>query len=309
MKILKLKDINVLRTDEKIPEVPELVAPYLALEAYSAEGNYFRIIIDQDSNSNTGAGVAYLNALCIEKREGESWSEVYNSGMKQYRGAYNYEIDNWDLSLTSPAILKETVEGVVYGLRTGVGNVKIFSFEIGQSPELLAVFNTREYEATKERIDLLQKVIDDAEAFRSYVVKSLGHRWYTASMIGAHEQKCSIFDANGNELMKKRSDSDEASIVVLLADHADRDYDAISDKYQLFIWVKGKGFVATEIMWTGLHHPGGKFYRIGIGMKSFVISRGSNSVNLNVTVGNRSQQWEKTHEYRVEWSGDELKKT
>jgi len=304
METIKLQDVKILSGKEKLPSVPPLVQQYLDLKKYQSEGKYFRIIVKQKSDPKSGAGIAYSNDLQIEKQTKGKWEKIYSTGMVQYRGAYNYEIDNWDLSLNDPAILEESENEVVYALRTGNGNVKAYRFSKGQ-PSQLVVFNARDYKATQERIELLQNVISDAEAFRSYVAKGLGHRWHTASKIGVWEDDCHIFDATGQKLGGDDHDKVEKNgdIVVLLADHADRDYDAISDYYQLFVWVRGKGFGVTREYRTGLRHPGGKFYRIGIGFNATITNRGENFLNLTVKVSNSRQQWSESRDFRVEWEG------
>ena len=281
METVRLQGLDELKKQENLSEIPEIVQRYLNTKERQAEGKHFRIVIDKKSDSKSGAGIAYSNALRIEKRNGKSWSQVYNTGMMQYRGAYNYEIDNWDLSLNDPVILEESKSKVVYALRTGIGNVKVYRFrDRDDEPEALVVFNVRDYKATQGRIELLGKVISDADAFRAYVSKKLSHRWH---------------------ITDRATPADD--VEVLLLDHADCDYDAISDLYQLYIWVKGKGIGATKIYGTGLYHPGGKFYRIGIGFDVGIINRGRSFLNLVVEVYNRHQQWKKVWNFHVEWKG------
>lgn len=306
MEIIQLADVKMLSSRENLPSIPPLAKQYLELKEYQSEGKYFRIVVEQKSDSKSGAGIAYSNDLQIEKLAGEKWGKIYSTGMMQYRGAYNYEIDNWDLSLKDPAILEESEDGVVYALRTGEGNVKAYRFNEGEGrPSQLSVFNARDYKATQERIELLQNIISDAEACRSYVSKGLGNRWHTASKIGVWEEDCQIFDTNGRRFGSDDCNQVEknADVVVMLTDHADRDYDAITDRYQLHIWVNGKGFGASEIYKTGLYHPGSKFYRIGIGFDATIINRGGNFLNLAVKVSNSRQQWSESRDFRVEWDG------
>lgn len=306
METIKLQDLGSLSSKEKLPNVPIFAQQYLKLKKYQSEGKYFRIIIEQKSDPKSGAGIAYSNDLWIEKQIEGKWEKVYSTGMTQYRGAYNYEIDNWDLSLNDPAILEESENEVVYALRTGKGNVKAYRFNKEQLSQLV-VFNASDYKATQERIELLQDVVSDAEAFRSYVSKGLGHHWHTASKIGVWEDDCQIFDATGQKLGGDDYDNVEKNgdVVVLLTDHADRDYDAITDLYQLHIWVKGKGFGVSKTYRTGLHHPDSKFYRIGIGFNATITNRGENFLNLTVKVSNSRQQWSESRDFRVEWEGSE----
>lgn len=280
MEKIRLQGLDELKTKEKLPEVPVLVQQYLDIKGHKASGDFFRIAIHQKSNTHTGAGIAYSNELVIDKMIGDKWERQYSTGMTQYRGAYNYEKDDWDLSLSDPAILDETENEVTYAVRTGVGNIKVYRFK-KSSPALVVSFNAREYESMQGRIELIQKLIDDAEAFRNYVSKELEHRWYIAD------------DAKLND----------GNVVVLLADHADRDYDAISDLYRIYVWVKGKGFGVTQTHRTGLRHPGGKFYRVGIGLNATIVNESSGALDLTIEVRNRSQTnsgTTHTHEICVE---------
>lgn len=278
MEKIKLQGLNELKAKEDLPKVPELVQQYLDTKKRKATGEFFQIAIRQKSDPKTGAGIAYFNELIVEKKIGDKWERQYSTGMRQYRGAYDYEVDDWDLSLYNPAVLAETKNEITYAVRTGVGNIKVYRFR-ESAPVLVVSFNVNDYEKTQERIELLQKLIDDAEAFRAYVEKGLGHRWNITD------------DATIND----------GNVVVLLADHADRDYDAISDLYRIYIWVKGKGFGETETFRTGLHHPGGKFYRVGIGFNVTVINQKAGAIDLVVEVKNESQQWNAKHEICVEW--------
>lgn len=278
MEKIILKGIDELKASERLPKIPELVKKYVDLKKKVADGSHFRISIKQKSDSKSGAGIAYSNELIISKKVEDEWQKEYSTGMQQYRGAYNYETDNWDLSLHDPAILEETAEKVTYALRTGTGNVKVFTFSNG-GPKLAVSFNIDDYKKTEEKIGLLQKVLNDSSSFKSYVKNSLGHRWHIT---------------DDNEL-------ENGNVVVLLTDHADRDYDAISDYYQLFIWVKGKGFGSTEQLRTGLRHPGGKFYRVGIGFSATVVNQKTDAIDLAIEVRNRSQHWNVKHNVRVEW--------
>jgi hypothetical protein len=282
MEKIRLQGLDELKVKENLPSVPELVQQYLDTKKRKAAGEFFRIAIHQKSNSHTGAGIAYSNELVIDKKTGDKWEQQYSTGMQQYRGAYNYEIDDWDLSLSDSAILAETENEVTYALRTGVGNIKVYRFK-KSAPALVVSFNAREYESMQERIVLLGKIVDDAEAFRGYVEKELERRWYITS------------DAKLNE----------GNVVVLLADHADRDYDAISDLYRIYVWVKGKGFGVTQTHRTGLRHPGDKFYRVGIGLNATVVNQSAGAIDLAVEVRNRSQQWSAKHEICVEWKKPE----
>jgi len=283
METIKLQDISALTGREKLPRVPRFVKPYLDLAKYNPEGKYFRIVINHKSNTNTGAGIAYSNELVVEKKIGDKWEEQYSTGMRQYRGAYAHEIDDWDLSLNDPAILKESKDEVTYALRTGGGNIKVYRFK-EKYPETLEVFSARDYDNAKRRLDLLKKIADDPKAFEKYVDRQLGDRWH----------------AGDKEVL------DDGKVIVLLVKHYDRDYDAIVNSYQIHVWLKGKGLGASGTFRTGLRHPGGKFYSVDLGLSSAVItSRGRNFLIVNTEVRNRSQSWAEKRDFRIEWQESE----
>ncbi|HWQ59560.1 MAG TPA: hypothetical protein VN420_00215 [Candidatus Fimivivens sp.] len=279
MREIKLMTPATLVARENLPTVPALVQRYLDVEKHVSKGKRFRIVIDGKNVSRGGGGMAYSHALHVEMRDGKAWSRVYEGPMRQYRGAYSHEIDDWDLCLSEPSILEETGTSVTFGLSTGGGNVKVYRFGTENGLERLSVFSVRDYEATQTRTRLLADVVDDVEAFRSYVGKSLGNRW------------------------SKDSDTVvESDIVALLAVHYDRDYDAIVDRYELFVWVKGKGFCSTGSSRTGLRHPGGQFYCVGMRMQSVtVIDRGPDFLEFAIQVGNGGQGWQEAVQFRVTW--------
>jgi len=286
MEKIELQGLEELKAKEKLPEVPELVQKYLDLEKKVAQGNSFRIVINEKSNPVDGHGIAYSNELLVEKKDGDDWVKAYSTGMMKYRGAYASDIDNWDLSLNGPAILKESDNEVIYALQTGVGNIKVCCFRESSSEELIS-FNIRDYKGTEERIELLQKILDKADAFHSYVSNDLDHRWRTASQVHKHDKYCEVLN--------------DGKVIVLLARHADRDYDAIVDCYQIYIWVQGQGFGHSDVFQTGLHHPGGRFYSIGIGFSATLVNQGRSFVEVEVEPRNRSQGWSEKRNLRVEW--------
>ncbi len=274
---ITLNTAATLATRENLSMVPEHVQRYQDANKLP-EGEHFRIVIDGTNVSKIGGGMAYSHALCIEKRDGDAWFNVYRGGMMQYRGAYSREIDNWDLCLSEPSILEEAKDAVTFGLRTGGGNVKIYRFST-KGLETLSVFSVRDHEATQARVKLLSDVVGDVKVFRSYVEKSLLGRWSNDAEIDV-----------------------ESGVVALLAVHYDRDYDAIVDQYKLFVWVKGKGFCSTGSSWTGLRHPGGKFYSVGMRVLSAAVAdRGPNFLELAFEVGNKGQGWQEINHFRVKW--------
>ncbi len=280
MQKIQLLTAKEMLAREKLDEIPIRVQQYLDLKEWQAKGKYFWIVIEGKSVPHEDAGVAYFNALQIKKFNGRSWIKVYDSGMRQYRGAYATEIDDWDLELHNPAILQESPNEVVYGLSTGAGKVKIFRFN-GKSPKLLHSFNAADYERVKDRIKLLQNVVQKSDSFICYVNTLLGRRWHFVST---------------ESLMFKK----EGDVKVALVAHSDRDYDPIVDCYYLLIWVQGRGIGTTQIYNTGLYHPvGSKFYNIGVALEAKITSRDSDAFNLTVKVGNSSQRWQAIHLFQV----------
>jgi hypothetical protein len=286
MKKIELQSLEELKAGEDLPEIPELVQEYLGLKKEVNQGDSFRILINKKSNPVSGHGIAYSNELQIENKDGDNWKKAYGTGMMEYRGAYASDIDNWDLSLNSPAILNESEDGIIYALRTGKGNIKVYRFQ-KNLPEIVDSFNINDYEKTKKRIELLQEILNEAETFRSYVVKGLGSRWHTASKISKYDDDCQIFE--------------DGKVVILLAKHSDRDYDPIVDCYQIYVWVQGQGFGSSDVFQTDLHHPGGRFYIVTIRFEATIINQGKGYLNLEVEAKNRSQDWSKKNTFHVEW--------
>lgn len=315
MEVIKLEGIAELKAKENLPQVPEFVQRYLDIKEYQPVGQYFRLAIDEKNDPKAEAGIAYSNALRIEKRDGSTWSQVYTTGMMQYRGAYASEIDNWDLSLHKPIILEESKGEMVYALGTGWGNIKVYRFREGGRPIELEVFNAGNYKATQERIGLLQQVIDDAKAFHSYISKSIhkNEHWYI-DHLSAWERNCHIFDSTGQRIESSDRVEKQAAIVVLLARHYDRDYDALVDGYCFYIWLKGRGVGKSEVYRTGFYHPNTRFYSIEVESEVDVVSQGQNSLSLNIEVSNhasystprshpipRVDPWKKSHNFRIEY--------
>jgi len=283
---IKIQGIEQLMQKENLPVIPPLVQKYLGMgKDHNPNGKFFQVKINQKSNPVSGHGIAYSNELILEKRTGESWKQVDSTGMLCYRGAYASDIDNWDLSFGAPAILEESVEKVTYGVRTGAGNIKIFSFV--KKGQQLENFNLNNYEKTQKRIELLKQVLEDPQAAKSYIEKGLGHKW-------------SIRD--GEKVLSFK----EETVKMFVAQHSDRDYDALSDEYQMIFWVKGFGIGSSPSFRTKLQHPcGAKFYYIGFEAEAELISAGSNFVTIRSKCWNARQGWTAEHEFRIEWQGGE----
>lgn len=294
MTTLNLQETATLAANKSLPKVPELIQHYLDLEEKSGKGSHFHIRVEGKSNPVDGHGIAYSNALIIE-RDGK---EVYRTRFMEYRGAYASDIDNKDNSLSDVAILEESEDEVIYALRTGAGNIKVYRFR-DSSPKLLEAFDNRRYRAEKEQIELLQSVLDDPKAFYSYLREGLGNRWSLSS----HAKKF-----NGDD------------IIIVASFHHDRDADAIYDRYQLHFWVKGRGFVSTKTLSTGIRHPSGRWYTCWFGYQVEVLNQDDTSVEFEIKlegwpVGQGGQwgqpiynvkKWHDSHTFRIEWEKAEI---
>ncbi|MEA3449426.1 MAG: hypothetical protein U9Q85_00365 [Patescibacteria group bacterium] len=131
----KLQELEKLREKANFPEVPGL--------KHKVEGEFFRISIYKESNSQVGAGIAYSNEMVIEKKKiGGKWERQYSTG--------NYEIDDWDMALDDVEILLETKETVIYALMTSAGNIKVYDFE-NTKPKIIVSFGKNSYEYMQQR--------------------------------------------------------------------------------------------------------------------------------------------------------------
>ncbi len=288
MEKIFLKGFDELKALENLPEIPQLVKRYLDLKDKQTKGKYFRIVIEEKSRDSGVAGIAYLNELRIENKIDGLWHKVYSTGMMQYRGAYAYEIDNWDLFLKDPAIIEESKNEVIYGIRTGAGNIKIYRFRHknkSYNPETLVVFNMKDYTATQERIELLQKVISDPEAFHLYVSKGLKDHWHTAYRISKWDSACRVFDITGKEIENTDEIAEKAYFIILLAKHYDRDYDALVDYYRFYFWVRDKGVGVSNVYKTGSRHPNTRFYTIELKIEKVTFDL-QNRILVDITVSN-----------------------
>jgi len=279
MEMIELKGTSELLKKEEIDNIPELVRHYLEMKKRS-KGKYFRILIEKKNTPTSNAGIAYSNALIIKKKTKEGWIKVYDTGMLQYRGAHNYEIDNWDFCFNDPSIIKESEKELVFGLRTGAGNAKIYRLrDEGEDicPETLVAFNINEHKAQCKRIKLIQKVITDYSSFCEYIEAKFPYKSYW-------------------KIEKKKLLNDRVGIILVA--HVDRDYDAIVDRYCLYFWVKNKGIGDTRVFFTGLYHPlFAQFYYIGLSLDAEIDQDQSNVVNVRVF--NSRQKWEKKH--KIMW--------
>ena len=298
METIKLLTAAELIAKENVPQVPDLIQQYLDLKTFKNEGDHFKIVMGGKSIDNPGHGMSYFCQLSIEQKVDDAWKEAYSTGMRCYRPGFANQRDNDDWNIHDSAIFQESEQELIYGFRTSEGNIKVCSFKDGQHKQLV-VFSDRQRQKTLKRLSLLESVVNDQEAFRSYVGNSLGSGWHTSD----DEMR---IDQQGNAFSQYGLAGDKTDILVLLSTHYDRDMDAIVDSYQFNVWVKGVGVGTSRTFRTGLHHPGGRFYCIQIAFDSAKLavgSRSANSTNLAMTVRNRSQNWQEQHELRIEWCG------
>ncbi|MCX6793213.1 MAG: hypothetical protein NTY12_04260 [Candidatus Falkowbacteria bacterium] len=237
---LSIKTSEMLIGNETVSLIPKLVSSYRAIEDTAArqEGNFFRVSVVGKNKPASSAGIAYLNELIVETKYGNGWKKIYSSGMKQYRGAYNWEIDNHDNNFCNPVILEENKDKALVAFRTGAGNIKIYSFSKTGGKSKKLIFNWSDYEQQQKRLQLVSDMLEDENLFRDYVENSFSEsRWHA-------------------DQMKSLNDGE---IVLILAYHSSRDCDAASDYYKFFILVKGKGIAESEEIYSNLSDPQGSF--------------------------------------------------
>ncbi len=233
-----------LLVKEKIPEIPELVKKYLEMESSDrtkAEWKNFKFKITEKSNSVSGHWIAYLNSICIDYKD----KNIYNSWMMQYRWAYANDIDDWDLQIFNPILLEENKQVAIFGFKTWEWNVKILKINKNKKKEYIDTFNVREYEKTKEKIKTIKNAINDPKAKKEFISRDLGTKW--------NIQDSASFE-NDN-------------ITLELAWHADRDYDAIDDKYMFYAWIKWVGIGKSNKYYAHATHPDDRFYRCKVYIK------------------------------------------
>jgi len=247
-----------LHERENVSEVPELVREYMGLDQKDASGEHFTIRIEEDTNPVSGHGVAYFNALVVERNN----EAVYTTGFRKYRGAYAGR-DNWDLSFNNPAILRENEDEMVYGLRTGDGNVKVFRFAEGE-PKLVHSFDKGAHQRTLERLEILDAVLTDPQAFLEYVKKQMSGRWSAPK---------NLQRTNVQMLADER-------ITLVLCKHHDRDADAVVDRYRLYVLLKERGVIESSVFRTGSTHPRGRFYTVGLRLQD--VSREEDTLRFRV---------------------------
>lgn len=146
---------------------------------------------------------------------------------------------------------------------------------------------------SQKRFELFQDedVLNDEKVFESYISEILPYNWFTET---------------------KTTDNDD--VIVLLAKHFDRDYDAIIDCYKFFVWMKSRGFGKTNTYRTGLRHPKGKYYGVDIRLNKDIFTvktlfPNQNFINIRAVVysamtsyrgGVSHQPWSESHKFCIE---------
>ncbi|MEM4318507.1 MAG: hypothetical protein QW244_01590 [Candidatus Pacearchaeota archaeon] len=276
---------------ENLPEMPELVKQYCDLKSYKPAGKVFSIEIKHKSRDSKTDGMAYFNELVVNKEN----KVVYSSGMMKYRGAYNWEIDNHDTQLFDPSILEEKSNEVVFGLRTGAGNIKIYRLKGNELKELYT-FDIDGYRKKKKRNELIKKILEDPDEWVKYIENEQGHHWYIDSsrMRDLKNEK-----EKGNEWRDDYQILDDGNLIIALAKHYDRDYDPIVDCYYVYFWKKRVGMAKSKTYYTGLCHPWGKFYIIEVRFLE-PASYDKDKQIVIAKIGNKGQNKVIEHKFKLE---------
>ncbi len=280
---IELRSADQLSAAEKLPKIPALVSEYRAIEssefANRKNGEFFRVSVEGKNKASGSAGIAYLNEMKVEMKNGSEWNQIYSTGMRQYRGAYNYEIDDWDLAIYDPVILRESKDKAQVAFRTGVGNIKIFSFSKKGLIKPGDSFSWRDYSDQLDRIELVKNMVNDPELFRQYVSKSIKeNRWHTSD----------------NTFLN------DGELIVQFANHASRDYDAATDKYQFCFLVKGKGIAVSEVLYSGLRNPTSQFStNYAYLEKAELISADDKQIVIEVELSARRQGWTQAYRFTI----------
>lgn len=287
MTAIKLNGLTELQARENLSVIPTIVQQHLdAGEKPQTEGQHFRIVRKHDMESVHNHGCAYFNELIVEKKTDGEWKKAYSTGRLKYRGAYADDVDDWSLNFIRVSILEESASHVTYGVTDGERGVTVYRFSESR-PSVVTHFDLKGYQKTAERVKLLETVLKDPTQFRKYAENlPLGGKW------GLYGEDPFAFDATGKAI----DDVAQAHLIVLPLSHPDRDYDAIIDSYRIFVWLRGVGIGESGPLPSGLHHPGGRFYFVGLGFKAEVAMEKSRP-QLKVVAYNNNQHWQNTHDF------------
>ncbi len=293
------KDIIVLKKSAQVKvveEIPTGVKKFLDLASaknLNSEGKNFVVHVEHKSNSNTGAGIARLNELIVKQLIAGEWKQVYSSGMRQYRGAYASEQDYWDLQIGEITIFEEGEGFVTFALRSGANRVKVYRYENRQLTSLLD-FDLRSHENLMEQNQLANQIYGDLKSFLDFTKKGYGERWHVPYSLNTYHHEWSVYNGDGQKVHGDDVLTDKAKIVLIFANHSDRPYDAITDRYQFHVWVKDQGAWVSAIFPTGIRHPysGASYARFN----DEPIVENGRLVGFNIEVSGKSSSWSVKHE-------------
>ncbi|MDO8517667.1 MAG: hypothetical protein Q7S26_00025 [bacterium] len=288
--ILSLRSADELRSNEQLAAIPDLVQKYLDMvQSPKLEGDYFRIIVKRDFDAVQNHGCAYFNEFKLEQKRSELWGCVHTTGRLQYRAARAHEADHWEHEFGVASILEESPSKVTYAVATGDGRITVYRFNRGR--DKVVSFDYKGHKAAVERLRQLDAVTKDPAAFAEYVQKSFGERWMR------HHDPIA-FDGQGNKL----EDAANAHLVVIPAVHADQPYDAVIDQYKVYVWMRGCGIGEAGPFRTGLRHPFGRFYFVGLDFKAEVAMENSRP-RLTVAAWNNGQKWHDSTTFDIRVGG------
>jgi hypothetical protein len=280
----------------KSGRVPEIVCQY-ERAGERTEGKNFRIITTREDGPRKENLVCF-NSLCIEKKGfGENWFPVYDSGRVRYHNCLYFN-DNQDASFYSPVILEESEERLVYAYRTGIGNIKVFQLN-GETDEPKEL-NTFDFEEIGEIIKLKPIYFGDFETLQFHVNEKT--EWFEEVLGRKSSWSVSfeVFNYGGKKLEKKDEIEEDGDIVILPA--ARKAYEASRiNLYQIFIYVKNKGFGYSGIYCPGFYNREEFNYTSGEEIKVKVINRGKDFLSFSVRITNNRKEWEEVETFRVEW--------
>lgn len=224
------------------------------------KGRYFTMELEhqsQDPSKGTfsSSGIARLNRFQIKSIQGKKRITIMDTGMVQYRGAYAYEQDDWDLQIRDFSILEENSKSATFAWSTGAGSIQVWSYQNDELKEI-CYFDHQAYLENKKRKALVGSISTDPVAYLNYVEKSYREdRWHMPTEFSSYYDLMLALTKTG-----KRVDTDSGGkmdkvyFMLAIAKHSDRPFDAMDDAYQFHVWVRGKGFWSSIVFFTGMRH-------------------------------------------------------
>ena len=287
-----------MKSVEKVKSgrVPEIVCQY-ERAGEKTKGEKFRIIVAREDGPRK-ENLTCFNSLCIEKKGlNESWFSVYESGRLRYHNCLYFN-DNQDASFYNPVILEESEEKVVYAYRTGTGNVKVLQFNgKADKPEEL---NNFDFEKIGETIKLKPIYFGNFETLQSHVNEKIECFERTVGTKPLWNINFEVFDYGGKRLKEEVEIEKEGGITVFPAARKSYGTSQIS-LYQIFIYIKDKGFGYSGVYSPGFYDYTGFNYTLGKEVKIEVINHGKDFLILSARVTNDRKEREGIKTFRVEW--------